>query len=282
MDFIEASKLLSSGGVRYFIPSLKADLLFSNLTTGIQKQLAQTSYDRYDLYVSHITRIGLFDEMLLERTREIKSSMLTITDQVAFIAQLQRSANGQTLIKIQIICPECKNETELSINLDKVIDNCKKHEFKTMTAEYGGPGGKRYKFVLKEPSWLDIVILFNGIKQSDDLLLIGSDTAAYMTLTKLCLYIETIYIDDEELIDGNGNIFSKLTVPERLKFFDKLPPSITADEQQKNSLYNLVIKNYNDIELSRELFEGAVKPAKCGKCEAILEGDLTYDTFFLQ
>lgn len=281
MDFAQASKMLSSGGVRYFIPSFKADLLFSKLNTGIQKRLVRNGYDERDPYVSHISRIGLFDEMLLERTREIKSSMLTIVDQAAFIAQLKKSSIGKGKMKTIMVCPNCGSEVETEINLDKVIENCRSYEFKEISAEYG-IGDKSNRFVLHDASWLDLVVLFNGIHHSRYVTLSEVETARYLIYSKICLYIKTIYIDNEELKNDSGQIFSKLTVPQRLEFFDKLPSSITISEDNEHSILALVSKNFNDSEISDQLFAEAIDKTTCKKCNEKLEGALSYDNFFVQ
>jgi hypothetical protein len=282
MDFQEASSLLSVGGTRYFIPSLNREMLFANVTTGVQKQISQSSYDGYDPYVSHIARIGLFDEMLLEDTKQVKSSCLTIADQVAFIAQLKKSSIETDTVLIDVKCPICRSEARIPIDLQKVIENCKTIEFKEISAEYGNVNGKVYKFILCDAKWLDLVILYNGIKHSEGMELIGSDAKTYLVFSKLCLYIKTVFIDGEEVKTKEGDIFSKLSVPERLKFFDKLPPRITVDEENPNSLCRLIVKNYNDVDLSNNLFKDAIGKANCPSCMSKMEGGITYDTFFLQ
>lgn len=281
MDFAQASKMLSSGGVRYFIPSLKSELLFSKLNTGIQKRLVRNGYDERDPYVAHISRIGLFDEMLLERTREVKSSMLTIVDQTAFIAQLKKSSIGKSKMKTIMVCPHCGSEVETEIDLDKVIERCRSYEFKEISAEYG-IGGKSNRFILHDASWLDLVVLFNGIHHSRYVALSEVETARYLVYSKICLYIKTIFIDNEELKNDNDQIFSKLTVPQRLEFFDKLPSSITIDEDNDRSILALVSKNFSDSEISDFLFAGTLEKAACKKCKKELEGALSYDNFFVQ
>lgn len=280
MTVEEARKMLTAGGgQQFFIPSFKKNLLFKELSTGLQKTLSKIAVSSDNHYVSNMARLGLFDEMLLEGTHEYKSGQLTIVDMIAFIAQLKRASNDSKILNFDARC-SCGNVVKIVIDLDKVLENCKKYDFKRLISKFS-LDGKEYEIELKDASWMDLIILQESLKNTyNDFN--GSDLQfqIYYALNKICMYIASIKINGDEVKDKNEQPFDKWDVPDRIKFFDLLNPKITIDEEVSDSLINIVVQNFKDRELSAFIFTDTFQNKTCGACGANVEGVFTYDNFF--
>jgi len=279
MNIEEAKKLIvNGGGQQFFIPSFNKKLLFKEYTTGMQKVLSKTIVSN-DQYVSDMTRLGLFDNMLLEGTHEYKSGQLTIIDMIAFISQIKKSVIGSNNFKFDMRCG-CGSDIKITIDLDKIIERCKNYEFKHLIFKCD-LSEKQYEFELKDASWMDLIILRESLKKTYDKF-DGSDAQFqfYFILNKICMYIKSIKINNDEVKNKNEQSFDKWTVPERIKFFDLLNPKITIDDNNNDSLLNIITKNFSDRQISEYIFNNSFINKKCDSCGENVESVFTYDNFF--
>ena len=284
MNINDAIKALNSGGsIKMYIPSLKYAPLFRPMNTGLQKTLGRIALNSEDQYHSGMMRLALFEDLLLENTHEYKASMLKNVDMIAFQTQLKMQTSS--MLPIEVICTKCGAQTKIIIDLKKLLDNCSNHEFKTFKVEIinNKKENQKYEFVLEEPSYMDILILSESVRKSQDIL---SDTVMeaqfYYVYSKLCLYVSEVRFNGDEITGNDGQKFNKLPIQDRLKFFDSIDQSITIDEDNKNSLINIIIDNFSDEALSEELFKNVYEVPKCTnpECDQMLEGVVTYDSFF--
>jgi len=282
MNIEEARTLLqSTGGQQFYIPSIKRDLLFKHLTTGIQKVIGRTLLSGVDNYHADLSRLGLFDEMLLEGTREHKSSQLTVIDVIAFVAQIKATTNKTAERDIE--CPACSVGATLTIDLEKVIENCKKYEFKRLTIGLE-TADKKYEFLLRDIKWIDDLIL----KQSTNILRNELsetllESSIFYAYNKVCLYIESIKINGDEVKSNSGESFHKWEVPDRIAFFDHLPQKITISDEEDSSLINVVKKEFDETIITSDIFSNAIAikyESDHSKCDFDLGGAVSYDTFF--
>ena len=217
----EALKELNSGGgTSMFIPSFGRKLLFKKVNTGIQKTIGRISLDSGDRYRSGLMRLALFDDLLLEGTREYRSSMLKTIDVIAFLCQLRMQTTDS--VDIRFICPKCGSSTDVSISLKKVLENCGKHKFEEIDVSAEDKNtGRRYSFKICEPSYLDVAILTESIVSMKSSGTSISELEFYYIYSKLCLYIDSMSIDGKE-IKGDNAWTLRIAIPASALFYGEL------------------------------------------------------------
>ena len=280
MTLDEALDVVKAGGdpLKIFIPSIGRELLFCNLNTSLQKTLGKIASSNLDPYRSGMMRLSIFEEMLLEGKREFKVGSLKLVDSVAFFSQLH-AMTSEGIITSPMNCLGCGKKFEISLDLSKVVENCKK--YKPRKHNYSIDfGNVKYEFALVDVSWLDSLILQESVRQSSGAL---NDTAFeaenYYIFNKICLYIDSLKLNGNEVTGSEGQKFSEMPVPERMRLFDSMNQRITIDERNPKSLINFVSENFSDDWINQLLFSGTYSPEGCS-CGRSLEGVITYDTFF--
>ena len=283
MQIHDAIKELGSGGgIKLYIPSYKESLIFKRVNTRIQKALGKIALDGEDKYHTGVIRLALFGELLLEGTKEHRPSELKIIDVVAFIAQLRMQSSP--VLKARVTCPSCGAFTDLDIDLKKVIENCGKHNFREFTVEIeGGTPPHRYEFTLCEPSYMDTLILMESARKSHfSGVSTISETELYYVYNKLCLYIDSVKMDGEEIKGEDDTRFCKIPIADRMKFFDNIHQHITIDTDNRSSLLNFIAEHFNDDADALDVFNGALSANICsnGKCAQGIGEVMSFDAFF--
>ncbi len=288
MNYKETMKMIESNSAeleKIYIPSKDREYEFRALTTGDQRMLAKSSASMDD-YNADLIRFGLFDKMLIPgdnhmvgMSKQLVSSELTVVDMISFMASLKLQFGNS--VEHQIECPVCDDENERPgigvrrLNLQTIIDNCKDFEDQRCSVEMEYKKVK-YKFILGESSWFDVVILREAIKGTASGGLVS--TLANFAFNNTCLYIKDMFIDGEQVTTDDNKPFCKMSVPDRVSLFDNLPPMITIDEKNKESLLSIVYDKFNTRHIQEKIF--GIDPVKCPKCGAELGDVLSYDTFF--
>ena len=91
---------------------------------------------------------------------------------------------------------------------------------------------------------------------------------------KPILYIKNIWINDEIIED-----WSTLSIPDKLNFWNKLPPNITInDVGSKNILYNFIKTHMYEEKLEEHINNITVT---CPQCGTKYEGLYSFDSFFM-
>jgi len=283
MNYQETLKLIESNSaelVGIYIPSKDKELKFRSLTTGDQRLLAKSAMSM-DSYNSDLIRFGLFDKMLVDGgeitmgiSKKMPSSELTAVDMVSFIASLKLQFNNYVDNRIE--CPLCDDGvTTQRISLPIIIDKCKEFVPNKCLVEVDHKG-VNYKFRLGESAWFDVVILREAIKSSTSDNAIG--TVINFAFNNACLYIKDLVINDEQVLTKDNKPFCKMSVPDRVRLFDNLPPAITIDDKNPESLISIISEKFDINEIQKQIFGN--EPIKCPKCGAELGDGLTYDNFF--
>lgn len=283
MNINDAIKAIGAGGgIKLNIPSLKYAPLFKRVNTGIQKMMGTIAINSEDQYYSGMMRLAMFDELLLENTHEYKSSMLTTIDMIAFMAQLKLQVSDE--IKMSTVCKKCGHQQTVSINLKKLIENCSNHEFKEYAINVeGGEPFHKYEFVLKEPSYMDDLILSEGIRKSKiNLADTITEAQFYYIYSKLCLYVSKVVLDGNEINGDEKSQFNKIPIQDRLKFFDTIDQKITINEKNQSSILSIIVSKFSESKSMKEIFDDVISPKICqnSHCDCNLEGELSYDNFF--
>ena len=288
MNHKDAMKMIESKSaelVKIYNQSKNKEYEFRSLTTGDQRMLAKSSASMDD-YNADIIRFGLFDKMLIPgdshmvgMSKQLISSELTVVDMISFMASLKLQLGSD--VEHQIDCPVCDDENDIPgigirrLNLQTIIENCKNFENQRCSVEMTYKDVE-YKFILGESAWFDVVILREAIKGTADSNAMSS--MVNFAFNNTCLYIKDMFIGGEQVLTDDNKPFCKMSVPDRVSLFDNLPPMITIDDKNKESLLSIVYDKFNTKRIQENIFGN--DPIKCPKCGAELGGVLTYDTFF--
>ena len=274
----------AGGGVPMFIPSIGRKLLFKRMTTGTQKTLGRMAVNNADLYHNGVIRLALFDDLLLEGTKEYRSSQLKTVDVVAFIAQLKMQSFGEDkAFTMAVQCPSCGTVNMVDVDMKRILENCGKHEFRSMSLKMeGGTPSRTYEFVLCEPTYLDTLILMESMRRSDADIRSIIDAEFCFVYNKLCLYIDSVSIDGKDVEGDDGEKFSKIPIVDRLRFFDSMDQRMTVDEGNKDSLVNVISAAFPEDVMTAAVFDGALSKDACESsgCGVRLKEVASYDAFF--
>lgn len=96
---------------------------------------------------------------------------------------------------------------------------------------------------------------------------------------KPILYIKNIWLNDEIIED-----WPDLTIPDKLAFWNKLPPALTINHMRKNkkeendiTIYKYVMDNFPEEQVYKHVSDMTVT---CPKCGAVYGGAFSFDSFF--
>lgn len=254
-----------------YIPTYGESAQFKPLTTGQQKSISKLTWDTDDEYdpSEEFLKIALYDTLCLDNEK-YSSSKLTEVDMLAFYAGL-RLQNISSPLSITVTCDKCEKDFTVVINLEDIIEGCKKYERDEVKFEkvYNKI---TYTFILGDPSfktvaefeqYIHIVNESNIIKSLDD----------YRLFTTPIKYIKYLAINGEEITDFHDSSFS-----DKLSFYEMLPGDITlvsTDQEKKDSLLDQVINKF-----SNERMNKIFKKLSCPHCRNKMGGVISYDNFF--
>jgi len=272
MNVKEAIQLLNeSNGMHVYdiyIPSIQKEVSFKPITTGQQKSLSKFSMnvDTFNLDYEFM-KLGLFDELKVS-DEKIKSEDLTELDMVCFLAGI-RLNNVMEPLEIICKCGECDNKFEFKIDLETVIEKCKKIELKEFLIKTTIDDIK-YELTVRYPSYKSLIELEEYITLLSKELSYNHDQSVESRLfMKPAFFIYDLNINDSKIED-----FNNLDFLSKIEIYNNLPPTLTI--MGDNSILNLLLTKFNLKETSSIL-----DIIKCPKCKHELEGVLTNDSFFI-
>jgi hypothetical protein len=253
-----------------YIPSFGKNLSFKPITTGQQKTISKfsigTKVDYQFNFNYEMLKLGLFDTLVIED--EIPSNQLTEIDMIAFFAGV-RFNNISDPLEINFTCGNCGTSFESSIDLEKIIENCKNYKAPEFEFSFN-MNDNAYDLEIAEPTYKNLLELEEYLVQMKKTMNYSTDEIIELrAFSKPSVYIKTVKINGQE-IDG----FSSAGFVEKLTLYNSLPPKITFNG--KDSILNLILKDF-DLEAAQNMM-GSID---CPNCKNKLEGVLTNDSFFI-
>ena len=171
---------------------------------------------------------------------------------------------------------DCGKQFDHTVKLDEefndLIYNFKRQ---TETYELTDKVGHIWKFKLTNFAMNDYLYFryfMDRLQDADE----DSPEIVYETkFVRPILYIKEIYLNDEIIEDWN-----ELLLPDKLAFWNKIPPEITINDlgTNNNTLYNFISKTFIEEQLLKHIDNIKVT---CPHCGMEYGGMYSFDNFFM-
>lgn len=263
MKISDVKKLLDESNgknlIKINIPSLKKEYSFKPITIGMRKTLSKYSITSEENPIDfQIAKLGLIKSLCVE---DINENYITEVDFICILASL-RAANIMDNLAIKLHCNNCSNEFQHNINFDTIINNCNNYKFKTEEFSFKIENNI-YKFILSEPSVIDILTLDKYIEDQ-----IKSNINIVRALNTPYLFIKQIYKDNEIIED-----YLEKSILERIQFIDdSFDDEILFGEK---GLLEVVQEKFKVKEII-DIYDKVI----CPGCNSDLGGVVNSDSFF--
>lgn len=293
MKLIDAVKILEKPTGQHleqiYIPSLGREVIFRPLSTADAKTLARMNFvDEFDLNVEGL-KLGLFDKLCTEDLSDtavknedgselypaISAKTITQIDYLSFLNGIRRMLSSD--IKYQFTCnnPDCLKSFEYSLNVDEEFNDII-YNFKRQTEFFeklDDNTGNIYKFELTNFSmtnYLYFLFFLDKLEEIDD----NSPDLNYSgKFVKPVLYIKNIWLNDELIED-----WPELTLPDKLSFWNKLPPNVTINNGNHNiTVFSKIKEVFDEEKLEEHILNMKVT---CPHCGTEYGGVFNFDNFF--
>lgn len=256
-----------------YIPTFGKELPFKPLTTGQQKSISKFSIDMEgDFNIDEeFIKLALFDSLIMDKS--YKSDRLTEIDMLAFFAGL-RALNIVAPLVLNITCynEECGKEFKTTVDLNDIIEKCKK--YKAPEVEFEKTiDGVVYKFILSDPTFRNQIEFEQYMKMIEEQDIMGN-VNDFRLFTTPAIYIKSVSINGEIITDFKDSHFI-----EKLNFYEKLNGELTittSDEKAKDCLLLQLLDHFGT-----ESKESLFNKISCPYCKNEVEGVITYDNFFI-
>lgn len=243
----------------------------------------------FDLSIEGL-KLGLFDKLCAEdlSDTEIKNtdgtilypalSAKTITqiDYLSFLIGIRQLLRNDVTFTFTCNNEKCKQQFEHTIFLDKEFEEIiNKFERKNLFFEKVDERTSNiWKFELTNftmESYLYFRYFMTRLSEVDE----NSPDVAFETkYVKPILYIKNIWLNDELIED-----WPALSLPEKLQFYNKIPPDITINTVGTN---DETIFNFIRIMFIEEMLEEQINnlTVTCPHCKSVYGGIFSFDNFF--
>jgi hypothetical protein len=277
---------------KIYIPSLGREILFYPLSTADVKTLTRMSFiDEFDISVEGI-KLALFDKLCTEDLSDtavkdekgveifpaINAKTITIIDYLAFTIGIRQMLNNDLTYKFTCYNEEanCDKEFEYTIQLDKQFDDIifnfkRQREFYEKIDE---KTGNIWKFELTNFSMYDYLYFRFFMNKLQDADIESPDVEFEDKFTKPILYIKNIWFNDQLIED-----WPTLAFPDKLSFWNKIPPNITINSSGTNfkTLADFCIATFWEEKLQTEIEHMQVQ---CPYCKKTYNSSFRFDDFF--
>ena len=279
-----------------YIPSLGREVLFHPLTTADAKTLTRMNFiDDFDLNVEGL-KLGLFDKLCTEDLSDtaiknedgsilypaISASTITQIDYLSFLIGIRRMLDNDITYTFTCHKNNCNNKFDYTLKLDEEFNDII-YEFKRQTdiiERIDDLTGNIYKFELTNFTMSDYLYFRYFMKKLEEVDKESPEVMYESKFVKPILYVKNIWLNDEIIED-----WPELQIPDKLSFWNKLPPALTINNLKRLSTNNedLTVYSYVNNHFPEEKLFTRVNTmvVKCPKCGAIYGGAFSLDNFFI-
>lgn len=275
-----------------YVPSIGKTILFKPLSTADVKTLTRMSFiQQFDLNVE-LMKLALFDNLCTQDLSEtaltdqngniirpaISSKTITQIDYLSFLIGLRQMLDNSLTYTFTCSNSECKKSFQKKINLDEqFMDTI--YQFKPQQQFFQMIDTNTnfiWKFQLTNFTMHDYLYfryMMNKLQQADKE---NPDVLFEMKFVKPILYIKNIWLNDELISD-----WPTLTLPNKLVFFNKIPPNITInmpDNSKSDNLYTFIRKTFMEQKFDDKIDEMVIE---CPHCNKKYRGMFTFENFFI-
>lgn len=275
MNMLEESSGESISEV--YIPSLEKEVGFKPLTVGMQKSISKMSLD-FEMDIDYqFLKMSILQTLCVDDKIDFKT--LTEVDFIAMLAQL-RVNNFTEPVKLIVNCNKCSKKFNMEVNMEQIIESCKKFENKSLEVEKKTTIKDKemiFKFELAEStiiSNLEYMKYLEVINKDDNKVV---DINNSRVLAYPLKFIKNVYINNQQVVKKEGEdtlIFNQLPMAEKIDFIDNLPPKLYSEKDD-----GVLQTTLNEFPHQRLL--NLFPKVKCPYCKKKMEGVLTNDSFFI-
>ena len=294
MKITDAVKILNQPTGQHldkiYIPSLGKEVMFHPLTTADVKTLTRMSFiDEFDLNVEGL-KLGLFDKLLAEDLSDtavkdetgkelfpaISAKTITQIDYLSFLIGIRSLLNNDLSYTFTCNQPNCFKQFEHVIKMNEEFEGLiygfkRQNEIVEFLDE---KTSNIYKFELTNFQMTDYLYYRYFMEKLTEADSTTPDIMFEDKYVKPILYIKNIWINDEIIED-----WPALSIPDKLDFWNKLPPNITInDVGSNNTVYKFIHDNMFEEKLEEHINKITVTCPQCGKK---YEGLYSFDNFFM-
>ena len=290
---------------KIYIPSIGREVFFYPLLTSDVKTLTRINlFEEFDIQVEAL-KLGLFDKLCSEDLSKdiilseaddddeedlthvptkpydkLSAKSITQIDYLAFLIGIRQLLNNNVNFKYTCIVPTCGESFEHSLDLYELfMDDIKAFKRQTYYFEkIDEKTGNIWKFELTNFTMNDYLYyryFIEKLKEKDPN---NPEVVFERRFIRPILYIKNIWINDELIEDWQESL-----LPDKLLFWNKIPPEITLNSRDKDvmtdsTLYNFITKNFAEEKLLLKIKEMFVQCPHCGKKYG---GVYDFDNFFI-
>lgn len=274
-----------------YVPSLGRDVMFHPLTTADVKTLTRMNFlDNFDINIE-ILKLGLFDKLCAEdlsnsEVKDVDGNILvsgvtaqTITqiDYLSFLIGIRNLLNNHVTFTFTCHQEGCTHgDFEYTIKLDEkfsdlVYSFTRQHHFWSRT----DTNGNIWKFELTNFTMYDYLYFRYFMEKLEESDIDSPDVAFEEKFVKPVLYIKNIWLNDELIED-----WPTLTIPDKLSFWNKIPPELTINTigTGNNTVYDFIFDIFAEERMELIINNMVVK---CPTCGMKYGGAFSFDNFFM-
>ena len=261
MTIDEIRKALEDlGGKNLFTvttPQSKVTFSFKSMTVGLRKSMSKFAVgDSGNDF--KIAQMGLLKTLC---AGEFNEESLSEIDFIYLLSELRRW-NYSDKLTVSIRCGKCKEKFNHELDFNRIIDKCFEYQAVAAEFEIKDKVGITYRFLLGEPSMMDIMSYRKFTEKED------STTSA---LTLPYLYIRNIAINGQVVVD-----YASKPLVDRMAFVESLPGEVVYAED--NNLIDHIFNQFGDRTNKVNDIYGVLK---CPSCKMDLGGVVNTDSFFI-
>jgi hypothetical protein len=274
-----------------YIPSVGREVMFKPLTTADVKTLTRMNFlATFDLNIEGL-KLGLFDKLCAEDLSDtvekdengeiihpaISAKTITQIDYLAFLIGIRKMLHNEITYTFTCSQQYCHQKFDYTLNLEtnfnEIITEFKRqHMFFEVIDERTS---NIWKFELSNftmSEYLYFRYFIERLRSADSK---SPDVEFNSKFVKPILYIKNIWINNELVED-----WPTLALPEKLSFFNQIPPDITINTLNENSvtLYTTIRNTFIEEKLSDKIINLSVT---CPKCQQTYGGVFDFDSFFM-
>ena len=274
-----------------YIPSVGREVMFKPLTTADVKTLTRMNFlATFDLNIEGL-KLGLFDKLCAEDLSDtaekdetgeiihpaISAKTITQIDYLAFLIGIRKMLHNEITYTFTCSQQHCHQKFDYTLNLetnfnDIITEFKRQHIFFEVIDERTS---NIWKFELSNftmSEYLYFRYFIERLRSADSK---SPDVEFNSKFVKPILYIKNIWINNELVED-----WPALALPEKLSFFNQIPPDITINTLNENSvtLYTTIRNTFIEEKLSDKIINLSVT---CPKCQQTYGGVFDFDSFFM-
>ena len=276
---------------KIYIPSAGREICFTPLTTADVKTLTRMNFlENFDLSIEGL-KLGLFDKLCAEDLSDtvqlnenneiihpmLSSKTITQIDYLAFLIGIRQLLRNDVVFTFTCNTETCKQQFEHTLHLDQEFEeNINNFSRKRVFFEKVDERTSNiWKFELTNYTMENYLYFRYFITRLSEVDAESPEVSYETKYVKPILYIKNIWLNDELIED-----WPSLSLPEKLSFYNKIPPDITINTigTKNDTIFNFIRLTFDEELLEEKINNMTVT---CPHCQTVYGGVFSFDNFFM-